>query len=143
MMLDQKRAFDEVVATHAKDPAAVARILANPVYAQVSGTLAGSQEYAAMVKLHDLDATGRWDLIVVDTPADQPRDRLPRGPGQAGGGDRLARRSSGSASSRAAAAQAGRCSADRAPSSSAGWPSSSARGSSTISACSSPSSTTS
>lgn len=68
MMLDQKRAFDEVVATHAKDPAAVQRILANPVYAQVSGTLAGSQEYAAMVKLHDLDATGRWDLIVVDTP---------------------------------------------------------------------------
>lgn len=68
MMLDQKRAFDEVVATHAKDPAAVARILANPIYAQVSGTLAGSQEYAAMVKLHDLDATGRWDLIVVDTP---------------------------------------------------------------------------
>ena len=68
MMLDQKRAFDEVVESHAKDPAAVQRILANPVYAQVSGSLAGSQEYAAMAKLHDLDATGRWDLIVVDTP---------------------------------------------------------------------------
>ncbi|MBK9030845.1 MAG: ArsA family ATPase [Myxococcales bacterium] len=68
MMLDQKRAFDEVVEGHAKDPAAVQRILANPVYAQVSGSLAGSQEYAAMAKLHDLDATGRWDLIVVDTP---------------------------------------------------------------------------
>ncbi|MEZ4400090.1 MAG: ArsA-related P-loop ATPase [Kofleriaceae bacterium] len=68
MMLDQKRAFDEVVQSHAKDPAAVKRILANPVYAQVSGSLAGSQEYAAMAKLHDLDATGRWDLIVVDTP---------------------------------------------------------------------------
>ena len=68
MMLDQKRAFDEVVRGHAKDPAAVQRILTNPVYAQVSGSLAGSQEYAAMAKLHDLDATGRWDLIVVDTP---------------------------------------------------------------------------
>ncbi len=68
MMLDQKRAFDAVVEGHAKDPAAVQRILANPVYAQVSGSLAGSQEYAAMAKLHDLDATGRWDLIVVDTP---------------------------------------------------------------------------
>ena len=68
MMLDQKRAFDEVVEGHARDPAAVQRILANPVYAQVSGSLAGSQEYAAMAKLHDLDATGRWDLIVVDTP---------------------------------------------------------------------------
>lgn len=68
MMLDQKKAFDEVVARHAKDPAAVARILANPVYAQVSGSLAGSQEYAAMAKLQELDATRRWDLIIVDTP---------------------------------------------------------------------------
>jgi anion-transporting ArsA/GET3 family ATPase len=68
MMLDQKRAFDEIVEHHAKDPAAIQRILANPVYQQISGTLAGAQEYAAMVKLHDFDKTGKWDLIVVDTP---------------------------------------------------------------------------
>jgi anion-transporting ArsA/GET3 family ATPase len=68
MMLDQKRAFDEVVERHARDPEAVKRILSNPVYAQISGALAGSQEYAAMAKLHELDATGRFDLIVVDTP---------------------------------------------------------------------------
>ena len=68
MMLDQKRAFDEVVERHARDPEAVKRILANPIYAQISGSLAGSQEYAAMAKLHELDATGRFDLIVVDTP---------------------------------------------------------------------------
>jgi anion-transporting ArsA/GET3 family ATPase len=68
MMLDQKQAFDEMVARHAKDPAAVQRILANPVYAQISGSLAGAQEYAAMTKLHDFDRTGKWDLIVVDTP---------------------------------------------------------------------------
>src|SRR5687767_3745327 len=52
MMLDQKAAFDEVVTRYAKDPAAVKRILANPVYAQISGSLAGAQEYAAMAKLH-------------------------------------------------------------------------------------------
>ncbi|HEY0481339.1 MAG TPA: ArsA-related P-loop ATPase [Kofleriaceae bacterium] len=68
MMLDQKQAFDEVVARHAKDPAAVQRILANPVYAQISGSLSGAQEYAAMAKLHDFDRTGEWQLIVVDTP---------------------------------------------------------------------------
>lgn len=68
MMLDQKRAFDEIVARYASDPAAVQRILDNPIYAQISGTLAGSQEYAAMAKLHELDAEGGWDLIVVDTP---------------------------------------------------------------------------
>src|SRR4051812_24180283 len=68
MMLDQKAAFDEVVSRHAKDPAAVQRILANPVYAQISGSLSGAQEYAAMAKLHDFDRTGEWELIVVDTP---------------------------------------------------------------------------
>jgi anion-transporting ArsA/GET3 family ATPase len=68
MMLDQKAAFDEIVQKHARDPEAVKRILANPVYAQISGSLAGSQEYAAMAKLHDFDATGQWDTIVVDTP---------------------------------------------------------------------------
>jgi len=57
-----------MVARHAKDPAAVKRILANPVYAQISGSLAGAQEYAAMTKLHDFDKTGQWDLIIVDTP---------------------------------------------------------------------------
>ena len=68
MMLDQKQAFDEVVGRHAKDPEAVKRILANPVYAQISGSLSGAQEYAAMAKLHDFDRTGDWELIVVDTP---------------------------------------------------------------------------
>lgn len=68
MMLDQKQAFDEVVARHARDPAAVQRILANPVYAQISSSLSGAQEYAAMAKLHDFDRTGEWQLIVVDTP---------------------------------------------------------------------------
>ena len=68
MMLDQKIAFDEVVAKHAKDPAAVQRILANPVYSQISGSLAGAQEYAAMAKLHDFDAEGTYDTIIVDTP---------------------------------------------------------------------------
>ena len=68
MMLDQKAAFDEVVQGHASDPVAVKRILANPIYAQISGSLAGAQEYAAMAKLHDFDATGQWDTIIVDTP---------------------------------------------------------------------------
>jgi anion-transporting ArsA/GET3 family ATPase len=68
MMLDQKRAFDEVVARYASDPAAVKRIMANPIYAQISSSLAGSQEYAAMAKLQELEAQGNFDLIVVDTP---------------------------------------------------------------------------
>jgi anion-transporting ArsA/GET3 family ATPase len=68
MMLDQKMAFDEMVQRHARDPEAVKRILANPIYSQIAGTLAGAQEYAAMTKLHTFDRSGAWDLIVVDTP---------------------------------------------------------------------------
>lgn len=68
MMLDQKRAFDEMVESYAKDPEAVKRIFANPMYQQVSGTLTGSQEYAALTKLQYFDQCGEYDLIVVDTP---------------------------------------------------------------------------
>ncbi len=71
MMLDMKRTFDEVVESQAS-PEKAAQILANPFYQVLSSSFAGTQEYMAMEKLGQLrkDAlrTGRWDLIVVDTP---------------------------------------------------------------------------
>ena len=71
MMLDMKRTFDEVVEQHAA-PDKAAQILANPFYQAVSSSFAGTQEYMAMEKLGQLraeaDRTGRWDLVVVDTP---------------------------------------------------------------------------
>ncbi|KRF29104.1 ArsA family ATPase [Phycicoccus sp. Soil802] len=71
MMLDMKRTFDEVVEQHAT-PEKAAQILANPFYQAVSSSFAGTQEYMAMEKLGQLRAeagrSGRWDLIVVDTP---------------------------------------------------------------------------
>ncbi|MGI8433546.1 MAG: ArsA family ATPase [Nocardioidaceae bacterium] len=71
MMLDMKRTFDEVVESHAT-PAKAAQIFANPFYQALSSSFAGTQEYMAMEKLGQLNAeaheTGRWDLIVVDTP---------------------------------------------------------------------------
>ena len=71
MMLDMKRTFDEVVQGQAS-PEKAAQILANPFYVAVSSSFAGTQEYMAMEKLGQLDKdarkTGRWDLIVVDTP---------------------------------------------------------------------------
>jgi len=68
MMLDQKRAFDEVVSRYAKDPAAVTRIFENSIYREISGSLTGSHEYAAMAKLYQIHVEGDYDLIVVDTP---------------------------------------------------------------------------
>ncbi len=71
MMLDMKRTFDEVVESQAS-PEKAEQILANPFYIAVSSSFAGTQEYMAMEKLGQLDKdarkTGRWDLIVVDTP---------------------------------------------------------------------------
>jgi anion-transporting ArsA/GET3 family ATPase len=68
MMLDQKRAFDEIVERYAPDAAARERIYENRIYQQISATLAGSHEYAAMAKLYEIAATDRYDLIVLDTP---------------------------------------------------------------------------
>jgi anion-transporting ArsA/GET3 family ATPase len=71
MMLDMKRTFDEVVEAQAS-PERAQQILSNPFYVTLSSSFAGTQEYMAMEKLSQLrrDAlrTGRWDLIVVDTP---------------------------------------------------------------------------
>ncbi|MBA2455444.1 MAG: ArsA family ATPase [Nocardioidaceae bacterium] len=71
MMLDMKRTFDEVVVAHAS-PAKAQQILTNPFYLALSSSFAGTQEYMAMEKLGQLHAesagSGRWDLIVVDTP---------------------------------------------------------------------------
>jgi len=71
MMLDMKRTFDEIVQQHA-DPARAEQILANPLYQAMSSSFAGTQEYMAMEKLGQLhresQASGQWDLIVVDTP---------------------------------------------------------------------------
>src|SRR5688572_28639005 len=69
MMLDQKRAFDEVVEKYARDPATRQRILDNNIYKQISSSLAGSHEYAAMAKLYEIEKDReRYDFIVVDTP---------------------------------------------------------------------------
>ncbi len=67
MMLDMKRTFDEIVLAHAT-PERARQLLDNPFYQSLSSSFAGTQEYMAMEKLGQLDATGDWDLIVVDTP---------------------------------------------------------------------------
>jgi len=71
MMLDMKRTFDEVVESQAS-PEKARAILSNPFYVTLSSSFAGTQEYMAMEKLgqlrKDAGSSGRWDLIVVDTP---------------------------------------------------------------------------
>ncbi len=67
MMLDMKRTFDEIVEAHS-EPARARQILENPFYQALSSSFAGTQEYMAMEKLGQLRESGKWDLIIVDTP---------------------------------------------------------------------------
>ncbi len=68
MMLDPKRTFDDLVAQHAPDERARDAVLSNRIYLELSNAVAGSQEYMAMEKLHELHREGRYDLLVLDTP---------------------------------------------------------------------------
>jgi anion-transporting ArsA/GET3 family ATPase len=68
MMLDAKRTFDELVEWHAPDEQTRDAVLGNRIYQQLSNAVAGSQEYMAMEKLHELHQEGRYDLLVLDTP---------------------------------------------------------------------------
>ncbi len=68
LMLDTKSTFDHLVLKYSADPAQGERILENRFYRNISGALAGTQEYMAMEKLHELQEEGGYDLIVIDTP---------------------------------------------------------------------------
>lgn len=82
MMLEARHAFDQLVHRLTSDPALRRRILDNRIYLQLAESLAGSLEYAAMAEVQALAATGRYDLIVVDTPpAEHALDFL-RAPGR-------------------------------------------------------------
>ena len=68
MTLDAKRTFDELVEWHAPDEKTRDAVLGNRIYQELSNAVAGSQEYMAMEKLHELHQEGRYDLLVLDTP---------------------------------------------------------------------------
>jgi anion-transporting ArsA/GET3 family ATPase len=68
MTLDPKRTFDELIGRLAPDAGAREQILANRVYRELSGAIAGSQEFTAVAKLAELAQEERFDLLVLDTP---------------------------------------------------------------------------
>jgi anion-transporting ArsA/GET3 family ATPase len=68
MMLDAKRTFDELIGLLAPNVATYEAILANRIYQELSNSVAGSQEFSAVAKLYELDASKRFDVIVLDTP---------------------------------------------------------------------------
>jgi anion-transporting ArsA/GET3 family ATPase len=69
-MLDQKAVFDQMVMRQSKSPEAAAKILDHPLYQAASTKLAGPLEYMALAKLQEMSDTGKYDLVVLDTPPD-------------------------------------------------------------------------
>jgi anion-transporting ArsA/GET3 family ATPase len=68
MMLDQKNAWDRLVARHAPSDEVRERILQNRFYLNLSQNFAGSHEYMAIEQLCLLCENEAYDLIVLDTP---------------------------------------------------------------------------
>lgn len=68
MMLDPKSTLDDVISRVSKDDATRDAIFQNRIYRQIAGSFSGSQEYMATERLYDVYGSGRYDLIVLDTP---------------------------------------------------------------------------
>lgn len=66
--IDTRRMLDGLIRRVAPSSELAERVLSNRLYRQIADDLAGSTEYVAMEKLHELLHSGRYDLIVVDTP---------------------------------------------------------------------------
>jgi len=67
-MLDTKQSWDDLIERHAPDDRTRRAILDNSIYANISGRFVQSHDYIAMERLHEIHTSGRYDLIVVDTP---------------------------------------------------------------------------
>jgi anion-transporting ArsA/GET3 family ATPase len=67
-MLDTKASWDDLVRQHAPDTETCNAILSNPLYRNITSKFVQSHDYIAMERLHEIHSSGRYDLIVVDTP---------------------------------------------------------------------------
>ena len=67
-MLDTKASWDDLIRRHAPDERTRDAILVNPLYENITARFVQSHDYIAMERLHELHSSGRYDLIVVDTP---------------------------------------------------------------------------
>ena len=69
MMLDAKQTFDDLIRRTAGNRSRT--ILDNRIYKILTGYFAGTLEYMALERLYDLYQSGKWELIVLDTPPSQ------------------------------------------------------------------------
>ncbi len=67
-MLDTKQSWDALVLRHAPDEETAYKILDNRLYENITARFVQSHDYIAMERLFEIHETGRFDLIIVDTP---------------------------------------------------------------------------
>src|SRR5690625_187754 len=67
-MLDMKSAFDSIIERHVKSDQEREQIYNNRFYHFFSTSLAGAQELSATDRLLDVVRSGKFDLVVLDTP---------------------------------------------------------------------------
>lgn len=67
-MLDTKAGWDDLIRRHAPDANLRETVLANPLYRNITGRFVNSHDYLAMEQLYDLHSSGKYDLVVIDTP---------------------------------------------------------------------------
>jgi anion-transporting ArsA/GET3 family ATPase len=67
-MLDTKAGWDELIGRHAPNANVRDSVLSNPLYQNITSRFVHSHDYLAMEQLHEVHATGDYDLVVVDTP---------------------------------------------------------------------------
>ncbi len=67
-VLNSKQIFDDFVLRAAAKGADAQSIFKNKLYQQLSTTLSGSQEFTALEKLYSAYESGKYDLIILDTP---------------------------------------------------------------------------
>jgi anion-transporting ArsA/GET3 family ATPase len=67
-MLDAKRGWDDLVRRVAPRPEVAERVLANGLYRNITGRFVNSHDYIAVERLFEVTQSGRFDVVIVDTP---------------------------------------------------------------------------
>jgi anion-transporting ArsA/GET3 family ATPase len=67
-MVDTKASWDELIRRYAPSDDIRDRVLANPLYRNLTERFVHSHDYIAMERLYDMRTSGNYDLVIVDTP---------------------------------------------------------------------------
>lgn len=70
-MLDAAATWDALIRRSASSALHAEEILANPLYKNLTGRFARGHEFIAMERLYELDQSGEFDLMILDTPPSQ------------------------------------------------------------------------